>query len=438
MKLEFVSSINYNQTLVVSVFLHLLFMTIILFLPAPVIREQVITPAFLVDLVSLPSEATSIAPQPAAVLPESVAEKKQTPSPKPVKVEAPAIEVPPVRKTVEAPRAKTEKAPVARKIAQELEQLQAKLPPPPSLLEELDQVARLAPKVTAKKQKKNILENTLRDQEKKHPPKASLEKKAIAPPVRENVEEVLSRDPVEEKERVPAGRPEPDLKELEFAAPVPQPRDLDKATVGKSAAALLKEFERIEDLQALAKKRSSAKVAESKVPIEGKVKADEAFAPIREKLSSLSPAPVKVDKGKPRENRPEKEFKSGLRKLAIPVKVPGKGKDASSSVDVVTDGQIGADLLSLYIGEIYKRVYEKWRQPIGAKSEDAELNAAFYIFPKGNIDTPIVQKSSGDEKLDSLGIRAILDAEPFPPFPEGFKVSNLHVSIHFKYIPGNH
>jgi len=60
---------------------------------------------------------------------------------------------------------------------------------------------------------------------------------------------------------------------------------------------------------------------------------------------------------------------------------------------------------------------------------------SFYIFPGGNIDKPIVKKSSGVEALDTLAVRAVLDSAPFPKFPEELKMSNLHVNIYFKYVP---
>ena len=61
----------------------------------------------------------------------------------------------------------------------------------------------------------------------------------------------------------------------------------------------------------------------------------------------------------------------------------------------------------------------------------------FRIFKKGNIDKPFIKKSTGNEKLDSLAVRAILDAEPFPALPGELKIPNLHISVQFKYIPEN-
>ena len=60
---------------------------------------------------------------------------------------------------------------------------------------------------------------------------------------------------------------------------------------------------------------------------------------------------------------------------------------------------------------------------------------AFTIFPKGNIDKPVIRESAGDENLDSIAVRAIFDSVPFPPLPQELHRLNLRVSIIFKYVP---
>ena len=52
MRVQFLQSFDFNQMLVFSVFVHLLLLTMVLFLPKPTIQEKVAVPAFMVNLVS--------------------------------------------------------------------------------------------------------------------------------------------------------------------------------------------------------------------------------------------------------------------------------------------------------------------------------------------------------------------------------------------------
>ena len=59
MRIEFLQSIDFNQMLVYSTFVHLLCLTVVMFLPSPRIQEQIIVPTFRLDLVELPSVVKS-------------------------------------------------------------------------------------------------------------------------------------------------------------------------------------------------------------------------------------------------------------------------------------------------------------------------------------------------------------------------------------------
>ena len=73
----------------------------------------------------------------------------------------------------------------------------------------------------------------------------------------------------------------------------------------------------------------------------------------------------------------------------------------------------GSNALSQYVGEVYKRVYSKWKTPLGSKFEDAAVS--FTIFSKGNINNPVIRKSAGDKNLDSInfGSYQIINFELF-------------------------
>jgi TonB family protein len=93
-----------------------------------------------------------------------------------------------------------------------------------------------------------------------------------------------------------------------------------------------------------------------------------------------------------------------------------------------------ADIQSLYVGMVQKKIYKNWREPL-AEEHSQETIVSFFIFPHGNIDKPRIKKSSGVEALDTLAVRAVLDSAPFPDFPKELKMPNLYISIYFKYVP---
>ena len=92
-----------------------------------------------------------------------------------------------------------------------------------------------------------------------------------------------------------------------------------------------------------------------------------------------------------------------------------------------------SSVLSLYMGEVLKRVFSKWKEPLGL--HDNDLLVSFTIFSKGNINNPTIRKSAGDKNLDSIAVRAILSSVPFPALPKELHRSNLKINIVFNYVP---
>ena len=114
------------------------------------------------------------------------------------------------------------------------------------------------------------------------------------------------------------------------------------------------------------------------------------------------------------------EFQTSIQRDGAPVAEVVNKTEASSA-------------LSLYVGEVYKRVYSKWKTPTGSTFNDVKVS--FTIFSRGNINNPTVSKGTGDNHLDSIAVRAIMDSVPFPVLPKNLHRSNLKTSIIFKYVP---
>ena len=137
------------------------------------------------------------------------------------------------------------------------------------------------------------------------------------------------------------------------------------------------------------------------------------------------------------------EYKSQIHSLTAPdptknyvvatVERPTFPSNNKSSVNSNNEGKPGANLLAQYVGLIERTVMKNWKNPIG--SGNGKLHAAFRIYPGGTIDPPSLVQSSGNPALDSLALRAIKLSEPFPPFPKELKEANLHIRIHFSYVP---
>jgi len=63
------------------------------------------------------------------------------------------------------------------------------------------------------------------------------------------------------------------------------------------------------------------------------------------------------------------------------------------------------------------------------------VTVSFTIFSKGNINSPVIRKSSEYKNLDSIAVSAIIDSVPFPALPEELNRPNLKVNMIFKYVP---
>ncbi len=437
MRVEFIRSIDFNQMLVYSTFVHLVALTIVMFLPSPRIQKQIVVPTFKLDLIELPSALKSA----------SSPVKKQVVVAPPVKKRV-AAKAKPIAKKLER---REIKAPVSRPIAKKLERREIKTPvskprakplpsPKPvlresenrkkiladldnlgkkSILEELDQVARLEPKVRVKKvvPPKPMQEETFKEIENQRSQELPLEpEQSVVPPLVDDFEV--------------------DAVERELAKLSEQTLELDSKKRNKTTSDLLKELEAVETVSALSTDTPEKEKASQSLipdPITKKSEGDSLQASL-DKFEALEDFSQEIKIDISQAQVAVKDFKSGIQRVkpsvSKPDSEPGTKEALAFSAHV---GSPPSDALSLYVGKIYKRVYSKWKTPLGSKAKNVVV--AFTIFPRGNIDKPVIREGAGDENLDSIAIRAIFDSAPFPPLPEELHRPNLPVSIVFKYVP---
>ncbi|NIQ02638.1 MAG: TonB family protein [Nitrospinaceae bacterium] len=403
MRTSRISPIDFNRMLVVSVFFHFFLFTVLMFLPHSQNIPRIIKPDFIVKIVDIP-QGFDQPPVPVVEKPRPVAEK-----PKPV---------------AEKPRPVAEKPkPVAEK------------PPPPkkpkaskALVSKLDQLAKLEKqKVVAPK--KPILDDTFREQ--KTPRKTAVDKNTIkAPRPEQNVLEDFKK--IKMREKAPAvkkfsrkSKEDLSMKEKKF-------KDLSSRTAeNKAKQKPRKSSQLMKDLDQLAKLNQKASAA-LEVPKPVKNKTHRKSTELIRRLDSIkdSRMQIKIDLKRVTSEHSRK-FKSEIRSVKLMEKVPNKSVPTPATSG--EPGEPGADMLQKYLGLVYRKVFEHWKDPLGGG--DGKVQVSFSIFPKGNIAMPKILKKSGDPKLDNLALLAVKNAQPFPPFPKELKEPNLPLVLNFSYVP---
>ena len=429
MRFEFIQSIDFNQMLVYSTFVHLVFFTFVMFFPDPRGQEQIVVPTFRLDLIKLPkSVKPGLEPNKRSLKPikkKTVSKKpikKKTVSKKPIKKKTiskkPATENIKLKKTKLKPLVKKNspskpliREPKARKkILTDLESLESSQPKK-SVLKELDQLARLAPKV------KSMEEESFVEIEKKNVPKYPLVPKPLPSIEKSKVEEdgleaKLYKKPVKinlDEKTQTTSRLIEELEAMENKKIYPSDNFSDKMQLEKFDSPL----DNFSDKMELEKFGSPSAFNNIK---------GESLTTVVKKFEKLkvSSEEIKIDISQGR--MVVKEFKTTIRKGEAPVPETDSKLETSKA-------------LSHYVGQVYKSVYSNWKTPFGVKFKDVVVS--FSIFPKGNIDNPVIRESTGDKTLDAIAVSAILSSVPFPTLPDELLRPNLKISIVFKYVPEN-
>ncbi|KMP12273.1 hypothetical protein UZ36_01580 [Candidatus Nitromaritima sp. SCGC AAA799-C22] len=462
MRVEFLQSIDFNQMLVFSTFAHLLALTFIMFLPTLKYQEQIVVPTFQFDIIELKPVAKSSGGRSVPAPPVS---GRKEPRAKPIaKKPVELRDKPPVSQPAKKPVEMRDKPPVSqpakkqlppakpvindsetsRKLLADLNALDSASPmeSKKSVVEELDQLARLTPEAPSKKARpKSLQEETFKEREWQKTQELLKEPEPTVPPPAEDLLEDFNDIKMKEvaKSKSLATRKKVNSEsrqaaERELATLTQQPVELQPKKTTKTASDLFKELEAMEKTSMLPietpvdSQPSTDSISAPVVPVE------KSLQPLKDKLGALQESPVEIEIDLTRDRLSLKDFKSGIRNMKIPVSPPGPDTGKSKTLTFSAhEGSPASTALSLYIGKIYKRVYSKWKTPLGAKAKNVVV--AFTIFKKGNIDKPVIRKSAGDETLDSIAVRAIHDSVPFPQLPKELKQPNLRVSIIFKYVP---
>tara|TARA_B100000686_G_C16684903_1_gene914136 strand:- start:1 stop:1416 length:1416 start_codon:yes stop_codon:yes gene_type:complete len=468
MRVQFSQSIDFNQMLVFSVFLHLVLLTFSLFLPKPSLEAKPVVPAFMVNVVEIPSGVKSPI--------------KRKPAKNKLPITKNETSIKKIRKNMVL---KKQSIPKKNKIITALKDLDKKataLAPLPAkkMLEELDQLAKLEhpKKLVAKpKKKRTDLKQTFRELNKLKDKKIEIAKKTVRKPVIKNLledfddlkmEEVVDQKEVEKKqsvtenlvqgvddfkkakvvERKETKKQQPvtknlleDFDDLKMEELVEQKKtekqpDSIKENVDKEKTSVVEKRNLLDELESLAKLDLADKNDEKELGANAVVKdkINKVYGSALKKLGSISVASSKVEVEIDDAKLDESKLQSKLGALPDTPKKKEVPSDDTKIIDSRREGTPSVDAQSLYAGLIREKIYKNWRDPL-AEQYRKEAIISFRIFPKGNIDKPFVTQSTGVGALDTLAVRAVLDSVPFPKFPKELKKSNLLLNIYFKYVP---
>jgi TonB family protein len=83
-----------------------------------------------------------------------------------------------------------------------------------------------------------------------------------------------------------------------------------------------------------------------------------------------------------------------------------------------------------YIQAIHRKIQERWE---GHAMDGQQPEVIFEIGGDGRLRRLAIGKTSGNPAYDQVAMRAVDDANPFPPLPTGFKKPTLTVGLQFIY-----
>ncbi len=112
-----------------------------------------------------------------------------------------------------------------------------------------------------------------------------------------------------------------------------------------------------------------------------------------------------------------------------PASAPGQVTGAAHGAGTVT--LTASDFpFAWYIQRVHAKIQERWE---GRAIQGRQPEVIFEIARNGQLKRIGLGRSSGNPAYDQLAMRAIAEANPFPPLPDGFGKSVLTIGLQFVY-----
>ena len=87
-----------------------------------------------------------------------------------------------------------------------------------------------------------------------------------------------------------------------------------------------------------------------------------------------------------------------------------------------------------YLQQVQRKVTDKWVQPARTTEPGLRVVVLFEIARDGQLTSSNVEKSSGNAWYDQSALRAVIEANPFPPLPQEFPAQSLRVHFGFDFV----
>lgn len=144
--------------------------------------------------------------------------------------------------------------------------------------------------------------------------------------------------------------------------------------------------------------------------------------PSTKRISEKPPEPAKTAvKPKPVPEKPKPETET-------PPNAAGESGGPSGT-------SLSIDVLEFpfpqYLSLLQYRVERQWQPPV-SDSEVISSIVFFTISQEGKLSKAILEKSSGNFTFDQAALRAVYNADPFPPLPPEATLASL--GVHFEFV----
>jgi protein TonB len=85
-----------------------------------------------------------------------------------------------------------------------------------------------------------------------------------------------------------------------------------------------------------------------------------------------------------------------------------------------------------YLRQVNQKIQFAWERQNQLKEPSQRPSVIFEIQRDGSIGLPKIDQSSGNPLYDQAALRAIVEASPFPPLPQGWPKSSLVIGMSFE------
>lgn len=163
---------------------------------------------------------------------------------------------------------------------------------------------------------------------------------------------------------------------------------------------------------------------------------------VKEKIpENAIPIPTHEKKTKPKRierevtsnpYRPEEPYKKNQLYSDTPqaMKSPDYGMQGNNGIGEGPANPFG-EQFGWYATQLKDRIAQKWNRSGVTAAPRATVLLEIIFLRDGTIQSVKVLKPSGSYTLDTSAQRAVLDANPLPPFPRGFNFSSVQYDLSF-------